>query len=771
MNWWIVWATAAVVTAWGMALRAHGRGPTASSACAFGNTLSVEGTVLRSERRAEGPRSLLWVTGAARVPRDDVAPGCAWRARLLWVRGVELGILHRVRLLVRPRRRAVRHNMGHHPEFPFDWGPHRADRVASSSVRVLNRFLPGDLLLSLRRGTRARCAQLGEGSAPDLCRALVLGESGALDDGTKEAVRRAGVVHLLVVSGLHAALVGALLVWVLCTMAALWGVGTDGRGLRVTWLMAALAMVVYVPFAGAGPSVLRAGTAFFVTMVLRTALWPAASFAVHGAVILGLVLFHPPLAWDLGFLLSCAATLAIVAHRPALAIGLGQARWWSRMADTVRGSLVVSLRAWVATLPIVLWCFGEASLTGAVCTLLLAPLAVLLLVGSLVYVSPAGQLVGSWGVGCLRTLSEWLVRGSEFGSGAAFDMGWQWALPQMHWVSGLACAMSSGAALFLLRPGPWGRFRGVACAALLCGVVGVVTMEGVRTAQASVPRSRLQLRALDVGQGDGLILHLPDGAWAVVDVPGVWPENGDERGGGHGGMTTVRALQGAGVNRVDHLVVTHGHPDHAAGVTAVLSRFEVGTLWVSGQGLAEFGPQHPWVRTVNDFRARGGRVRTPQQGCAGPWAFGGALVQVLHPCPEFDAGFGHNDNSLVLRVTHGTQRVLLTGDVESLAEAQLLRTRESHLRAEVLKVAHHGSRTSSTGTFLRAVRPRWAVISAGRHNRFGHPHRDVVHRLVGAGARVFLTSKHGEVRLTTDGSSWHLELARAGLFEGGASSP
>jgi competence protein ComEC len=134
-------------------------------------------------------------------------------------------------------------------------------------------------------------------------------------------------------------------------------------------------------------------------------------------------------------------------------------------------------------------------------------------------------------------------------------------------------------------------------------------------------------------------------------------------------------------------------------------------------------------------------------------AIGGARVEVLAPCPTFSSDRGPNDNSLVLRITYGARSILFVGDAEHEEEETLLATVRDRLRADVLKVGHHGSLTSSTPAFLEAVAPREAVVSAGCRNRFGHPHPVTLEALDRAGARVWRTDKGGAVTVTTDGAS------------------
>jgi beta-lactamase superfamily II metal-dependent hydrolase len=214
----------------------------------------------------------------------------------------------------------------------------------------------------------------------------------------------------------------------------------------------------------------------------------------------------------------------------------------------------------------------------------------------------------------------------------------------------------------------------------------------------------------------------------------------------------VPVLRARRRSHIDVVVLSHPHPDHFGGLLAVMRSVDVGELWDSGQGEASgAGPIYREILEV--ARRRGVRIRRPDELCGHSHWFGGAEVRVLAPCPSFVPGRGANDNSLVLKVGFGERSLLLTGDAEHLAESELLQRYPQGLRADVLKVGHHGSRTSSGAELLGAVRPRVATISCGVRNRFGHPVPEIVARLAASGARVLRTDREGAVELETDGTS------------------
>jgi competence protein ComEC len=261
---------------------------------------------------------------------------------------------------------------------------------------------------------------------------------------------------------------------------------------------------------------------------------------------------------------------------------------------------------------------------------------------------------------------------------------------------------------------------------------------------------------LDVSQGDSALLEARGHA-ALIDA-------GGSIGGGPdpGALAVVPLLRARRISHLDWVVLSHPHPDHYGGLRAVFEAVSVHELWDTGQAEGEAAEEGGAVaELIATARAHGTRIRRPSQLCGREHTLGVARVGVLAPCPEFDLGRGPNDNSFVLRVAHGARSFLFTGDIEHEAETDL--TREpSALRSDVLKVPHHGSRTSSSQALLRAVSPSLAVVSAGRANRFGHPHPEVAARLAEHVRRVLRTDQVGGVQIVSDGRNLTVTTASPG---------
>lgn len=280
--------------------------------------------------------------------------------------------------------------------------------------------------------------------------------------------------------------------------------------------------------------------------------------------------------------------------------------------------------------------------------------------------------------------------------------------------------------------------------------LALVMLVGCRAA----PPRELTVTFLDVGQGDGAVIETPEGRVVVVDGGGL-PGTSEDDGADPGHRVLLPYLRHRGISHVDLMIATHPDEDHVQGLVPVARHLSVGAALVS-----ETTHGGAAGRLRERLRRRGVVVRVARRGDR--IGLGAEdYLEMLHPgpTPVPDSRSPANDNGIAFRLRSGGSTILFAADLEAPAEAELLR-RGVPLRADLLKVGHHGSRTSTTPAFLAAVAPRVAVVSCGRDNRFGHPAPEVVARLERAGVRLWRTDRDGAVRATRSGGGWRLERVR-----------
>ncbi len=571
------------------------------------------------------------------------------------------------------------------------------------------------LLADLRRAARREIARyVPPGVEQGLVRAMLLGDRAALGEQAEESFRAAGTLHVLAISGAQVALLAG---W----LAA--GAGRAGAGRLVVAALALAVLPAYALLVGGDVPVARAAltavvAAWGLTLDLR-----ADAANLLAAAALALVTERPGCAAEPGFQLSFAATLGLV----ALTGRLRPSQAWPLRLDL---AWAASLAAQLAVAPVLAAQFQRLPLAGLLLNALAVPLSALLLGLGLACVAAAW--LNAWlasRVGELAWVAAHaLLRSAELAQALPWldrDVG-----PPAAWVVALHMAALVALSRGSLRPRAAAGL-GVACLFLVVG-------------PGPQADGRLHLTLVDVGQGQCAVLRTPGGRALVVDAGGAF-----EGGADLGRVAVGPYLRSQGIGRIDLLALSHAHPDHAGGMPYLMRRFEVGEVW---EGLApRADPQY----AAFDRAAQGLPRRAVSVGVA--WERDGVRVRVLWPRPHGRPPLRvRNDDSLVLEAGFAGQRFLLTGDVERGGEAALEGS------AVGVSVPHHGSRTSSSADWLARARPRVALVSAGRRNRFGHPHGEVLARYLALGSLVARTDRDGTVTLHSDGATLWLESTRGG---------
>ena len=598
-----------------------------------------------------------------------------------------------------------------------------------------------------------------------LMRGLLLGDKSGIRRAWVEDFRRTGTYHALVISGSHVTLV--------CGLFLLWR-RVSGLGWRILPAAASVVAWLYALMAGADPPVLRAAAGFTLFGIGALFYRRLALLNTVGVVAVVFLALDPDQLFDASFQLSFLAVAALgaffPAHAPRQAPELRReaARLEQRLAAETLEALFRLPERWArravsGAVSAWRWARGLFLASAAVQLSLALPMALLFHRLSITGLSanviavPFVSLAIPAGFAATLTGWDWMARLA----GASLDASrrlaaWhaqfepRWPIPDPP----LWLAAAVAAALFAWAAARSRRWRWPAAALYLALLALLV-------AHPFPPRAEsgsLELTAIDVGQGESLLLGLPDGRFALIDTGGL-PQHGRRRAEPFdvGEEVVAPYLWRRGIRRLDVLVLTHLHEDHAGGAPSLIRHFRPRELW------SAFAADTPlWREIEAAARAAGGRVRLLRQGDA--CDLGPVACRVLAPLPGQESGRRpQNNDSLVIELRHGRHAFLLTGDVEARQEAELALA--GLLRpVAVLKVPHHGSKRSATPWLLDATRPAVALISAGAGNSFGLPHEETLGRLRERRALVLRTDLSGPVTVRSDGRYLTADTARMPLW-------
>ncbi|MFI6682273.1 ComEC/Rec2 family competence protein [Streptomyces sp. NPDC050485] len=625
--------------------------------------------------------------------------------------------------------------------------------LPSTRVRVTGRLSPGDGRVAAvlkapsgppriigpptavqRRagGLRDGLREASTGLAPDaraLLPGLVVGDTSRVTPELRAAFEATDLMHLMAVSGSNLAIILALLIGPpgRALLAERGGLAPRlGISLRATALLGGILTLAFVLVCRPEPSVLRAAACGLVTLLAigtgrRRSLLPALA-----AAVLLLVLYAPELARSYGFLLSVLATGALLTIAPGWSAALHRRGVPARLAEV----LGAAAAAQAVCAPVVAVFAARISLVAVPCNLLAEPAVALATVAGFAALAaaPVAMPAAEFLAWCAGWPTGWIAAVARTGAALpGAESGWPGG-----WRGGALLAAATAVVVLVARRLP--RYPWVAAALVLLLLLVVLRPAPLTRIVTGWPPPGWSYAMCDVGQGDATVLAAGAGAAVVIDA-GPEPQPVD------------RCLHELGVTRIPLLLLTHFHADHVGGLAGVLRGRSVGVIETTG--FAEPPDQAAFVRRT----AAADGVPVVPAGYGERRAVGGLSWQVLWPPPAPEpVPDGPNDASVTLLVrTAGGLTLLLPGDLEPPAQQGLLRNNPGLARVDVLKVAHHGS-AHQDPALLATVRPRLALISVGRGNRYGHPAPGTVAVLRAQGAAVLRTDTDGAIAVTGAGS-------------------
>ena len=610
--------------------------------------------------------------------------------------------------------------------------------------------------------------------------AMVVGDDSLLLRHVREEFQETGVYHLLVVSGMNVGLLAFAVFWL-------------ARRLRAPqWLASIITIflsVFYAFVAGMGAPIMRAVLMLSLFLISRLFYRDRAALNATGFAALVVLVISPTAWFDPAFQLTFLALLAIsgislpllertsARYRRALRHldstnydltlepRLAQLRLDLRMVAgrlsrflgklparlLLTGAMglllaicellvVSSITQAVLVLPMRMY-FHRAAIVGLPANLLVLPLAGILLNAAVAAIAlsyvwfPLARIAAwiattalHWTLAIITGISHWNVS--------------RWRIPDSTATISILAAAGILAALFALRKRRWLAVTGLAILFLSAAVAAVYRP------RARVEPGKLEVTAIDVGQGDSLLIVSPQGQTMLIDGGGaIGPFRGEFD---YGEDVVSPYLWWRGLDHLDVVVLTHAHDDHIGGLPRIIENFHPRELWLG------INPETPALQRLRRTAlANHAEIRQHTQGDDFDW--GGARIHVLSPPQHWQPQpKPKNDDSLAFLISYGRTKALLAGDAEKKMEEFIA---SQWVEADLLKVAHHGSATSTTPELLEASHPRFAVISVGAHNSFGHPRREVLERLQDYHARTYRTDTMGVTTFLLDGMNVEVKLA------------
>ena len=530
--------------------------------------------------------------------------------------------------------------------------------------------------------------------------AMLFGGYAGLNPELVEDFQTTGIVHILSVSGSHMSMLAMATAW-LCLLLKF------PRGL--TFAVGLFIIGTYAILSGILPQVLRSATMGILIFFAKTLDSEAEGARLLTLTALAMLINQPLLLFDVSFQLSFTATAGLMYLSEDLRNAM------ERLPKFFAEPASMTIAAQVASLPVIVWYFNQISLSSVLANVFVMPLLEVVIVGGLLGGIIAAVIPIA---GRIFFAGEALI----FGAGAELNR---------------VFANLPFSAVQVPTLGLWAGF--FYYIALIFRRPTILLMIIILLAINLFKAGDVEVSFVDVGQGDCAVVITPHGKCLIFDTGGVREHMFDV-----GGRVVVPYLKHENIRAVDKIFLTHVHEDHAGGAGAVIKKLPVSEIITAGESKSEyaavFGIAEEYLPPL-----RAGHAREI-------FSVDGVQVEILF-APNVGTG---NEISNVYRVRYGDVTFLITGDLVKEIEAEILRAGVD-VSATVLKVGHHGSATSSSEEFLRAVKPKCSVICVGYGNNFGHPRAEVLERLKNLPTKIYRTDRDGLIKFKTDGKTLRVE--------------
>lgn len=554
----------------------------------------------------------------------------------------------------------------------------------------------------------------------NLLLAILLGDKDKLSEDIQESFKTSNLSHMLAVSGAHVSYIILGLTYVLQNSI----IGKkNGKIVCIIFLLAFMAITNFTP------SVTRACIMAILTLFSSIIYRKSDVYTNISVAALITLIFNPYSLLDLGFQLSYGGTIGIIIFIKRIQ----EKKSNSKVINYIKQMALVSIYANIIIIPIMMYHFNTVSFTFIISNIMASPiLGIIVITGFLfiitsITVKPLTRLIAIF----IKPILSILIKISQICSKLPFS-NILVVTPYMFNVISYYAII-----LYCIK-----SKKNNKCKIIICLLIVLILINFI----IYIFPQKLRIFFIDVGQGDSTLIITPDKKTVLID------------GGGSdsfdvGKKVLLPYLLDRRILKIDYVLISHFDTDHATGVAQILGKIDVSSIILTRQ--LEENDIYRHILSI----AKEKKIKLIYVKEGDVLKIGGIKISIIHPENKLMINNPMNNNSIVCKVEYNSFSMLLTGDIEMEAEELILR-KNINLKADVLKVAHHGSKTSTTGEFLKAINPKVALIGVGKNNNFGHPSNEVIQRLKENGTRIYRTDENGEISITVNKKGRIIKIQR-----------